>query len=410
MPSAKQSENQSLWGSCFNRNELAGSLGDLGTIFPIAIGMIVINGLSATAVLYSVGAYYIISGLYFKTTVPVQPMKVIGAYALATAISPGQIVSAGMWMGLILLVLALTGTINLVCRAVPAPVVRGVQFAVGLLLLKQGVLQMIGASKIQQAWKAAEPFLSVQSIGPIPIGIVLGIGAVVLILLLLENRVFPAGLVVVFTGVLAGLLLGGYRELSNLSLGLHLPPLLPYGLPTRADLVLGFTVLALPQLPMTVGNAVIAQAGLNREYFGEKVAKRQTFTALAVSMGLANVLCAVIGGMPMCHGAGGLAAHYRFGARTFGSNLIIGAAFLVIGLFLGDRAISLIGLLPFSVLGSLLVFAGAQLALTVMDVRDRKDYFVVVLMVGTALATNLAIAFVFGIALSYALKSPRLKV
>jgi SulP family sulfate permease len=125
---------------------------------------------------------------------------------------------------------------------------------------------------------------------------------------------------------------------------------------------------------------------------------------------LANFLSFAVGGMPLCHGAGGLAAHYRFGARTAGSNLMIGMLFLAFALFLGVHALSVVYLLPMAILGVLLIFAGAQLGLTVIDITARKDLFVSLLMLGITLASNLAIGFLVGIAVAYALKSERLKV
>jgi SulP family sulfate permease len=127
-------------------------------------------------------------------------------------------------------------------------------------------------------------------------------------------------------------------------------------------------------------------------------------------MGLANALSFFLGGMPMCHGAGGLASRYRFGARTAGSNLIIGALFLVLALALGKEILAVFYLLPMSALGVLLIFAGAQLALTLMDMQNRKDLFVPLLVLGITLAANLAAGFIAGIALAYALKSERLSV
>jgi SulP family sulfate permease len=394
----------------FNRQELSGSLGDLGTLLPIAIGLILINGLSATPIFLLVGVFYILSGLYFRCTVPVQPMKVIGAYAIAMSLSPMQISVSGFWMGVFLLLLAVTGAISLVGKYVPKPTVRGVQLTTGILLLTQGVRFMLGDTALQKAHGAAEPFLSFSSIGPVPIGILLGLVSVVLILMLLENQVIPAALVVIGLGLVTGLALGGYRGLSGIGIGLHLPEVLPLGWPTASEAVLALTVLALPQLPMTIGNAVIAQADLTSEYFGKEVARRSTFRALAISMGLINLAGSFLGGMPLCHGAGGLAAHYRFGARTAGSNLMIGSIFLGIGLLFGDQAARLVAILPLSVLGALLVFAGAQLALTILDVKERKDLFVTLSMLGIALATNLAIGFAVGFVLAYLLRTKWINV
>ena len=127
-------------------------------------------------------------------------------------------------------------------------------------------------------------------------------------------------------------------------------------------------------------------------------------------MSIANFLSFLLGGMPLCHGAGGLAAHYRFGARTAGSNLMIGTIFIVLAVFLGIHSIAVVNLIPLSVLGILLIFAGGQLALTVIDVEERKDLFVVLIMLGITLASNLAIGFGVGLAIAYALKSDRLSV
>ncbi|MBN1611010.1 MAG: putative sulfate/molybdate transporter, partial [Polyangiaceae bacterium] len=353
----------------FDRYEIAGSLGDLGTLLPLAVGLILINGLDSTATFLSIGLFYVLAGLYFGVTVPVQPMKVISAYAIASAMTGQQVAASGLWIGVLLLTSGITGTMTRVRSLVPQSTVRGVQLVTGILLFVEGIKFMLGCTSLQQAQGAGEPFLSVSSLGPIPVGIVLGVVGVIVILLLLESRVAPAALVVVVGGSVAGLALGGWRNLADFHVGLHLPQPLPFGLPTSTDLVFALTALALPQIPMTIGNAVVAQADLTREYFGDEEAKRSSPRALAVSMGLANVVTSFFGGMPLCHGAGGLAAHYRFGARTAGSNLMIGALFLVAGLLVGDQAVAVFSLLPFSVLGALLCFAGAQLAMMILDVK-----------------------------------------
>lgn len=393
----------------FDRQELAGSLGDLGTLLPLAIALLVVNGLNATGLLLTVGLLYVASGLYFRVTVPVEPMKVIGAYAVAGALAPEQITAATLWTGALLLTLGLTGGINVVRRIVPFATVRGVQFAAGVLLLVQGVSLVAGTSALQRARGSAEPFLPTTHIGDVPLGLVLGLAAVLIILLLLDNRRAPAALVVVAGGLAAGLLLGGWHALENFHVGLHLPTFLPFGWPSATVALVALTSLALPQLPMTIGNAVIAQADLTREYFGQQAASRVTPRALTISMGLANLAAACVGGMPLCHGAGGLAAHYRFGARTAGSNLMIGAAFLALAFLVGDLAPRILTLLPFGVLGALLCFAGAQLALTIADVRERSDLLVVIATLGITLALDLATGFAASIILAWLIRLVRLR-
>jgi SulP family sulfate permease len=393
----------------FNRMELAGSLGDLGTILPLAIGMILINGLNPTGLIMSVGLFYLFSGLYFKVTCPVEPMKVIGAYAVATGITATQIQSSCLLVFLFLIIIGGTGAITLAGRYIPKPVIRGVQLSTGVLLISQGVRLMLGTSRFQQLSRAAEPYLKVQTVGWLPIGLIIGIVLGLLVLFLLENRRLPAALVVVGAGLLVGVLLGTREGWHQMKIGVYLPKLLPYGFPTSADFSFALLVLVLPQIPMTLGNAVIANADLSIQYFPQD-GRRVTYRALCISMALGNLLSFFLGGMPMCHGAGGLASRYRFGARTAGSNLIIGAFFLIMALFLGFHSMAVIYMLPMAALGVLLIFAGAQLTLPLLDMQTRKDLFVPVLVLGITLASNLAAGFISGIAVAYILKSKKLSV
>jgi len=393
----------------FNRQEFAGSLGDLGTILPIAIGMILVNGLNPSGLFLSVGLFYILTGIYYGVTVSVQPMKVIGAYAIATAMSSGQVLAAGLLMGMVLLVLGLTGAIDIIGKYTPKSVTRGVQLSTGTLLMAQGVKLMIGTSKLQLFHKMTEPYLSVQSLGPIPIGIFIGIAGALLTLFLLDNKKMPAGLVVVILGLFIGLILGTKEGFDKISFGFYLPQWLPLGFPVKTDFTFALFALVLPQLPMTVGNAVIANADLSKEYFGEK-SKKVTYRGLSITMALGCILSFFLGGMPLCHGAGGLAAHYRFGARTAGSNFMIGILFVLLVLSLGSGILAVIYLIPMAILGVLLIFAGSQLALTIQDIFHRKDLFVVVVILGITLAKNLGFGVMAGFGLAYLLKSEKVKI
>jgi SulP family sulfate permease len=393
----------------FHRREFAGSLGDLGTLLPIAIAMVLINGLDPLGVFFSIGVYYIVAGLYFRLTVPVQPMKVIGAYAIATAMSAEQILASSLLMGVFLLLIGATGAIDIIRKWTPKSTIRGVQLATGVLLMSGGVKFILGTSNIQALHGIAEPYLTLQAVGPLPIGVIIGILGFILTLFLLDNRRSPAGLVVVAAGLTIGLVLGKQIAIWPETWALHLPQFMPLPFPAQADFSFALLILVLPQLPMTLGNAVIAYTDLSREYFGER-ADRLTNRKACISMALANIFSFALGGMPMCHGAGGLAAHYRFGARTAGSNIMIGVIFLLLVLGLGNNIVDFFNLLPMSILGVLLVFAGAQLALTVMDLESRKDFFVAILILGITLAANLAAGFIVGIATAHLLRWEKLSI
>jgi len=393
----------------FTRTELAGSFGDLGTLLPLAAGMIMINKLEPTGIFYVVGLFYIFSGLYFRLTCPVEPMKVISAYAIATGISATQIQASCFWVCIMLGLIGVTGLINHIGQFVQKPVIRGVQFSTGLLLISQGVKLITGASPLQILQHSAEPYLSLQNISFLPIGILLGSCVGFITLLLLDNKRFPAGAVVVGIGLTVGLIFGTHEGWSEVKIGLYLPQLLPYSLPSMQDVGFALLVLTLPQIPMTIGNAVIANADLSAQYFPDK-SSRVTHRALCVSMALANGASYLFGGMPLCHGAGGLASRFRFGARTAGSNIMIGTLFLLTALLLGDGILAVIHLLPMSVLGVLLVFAGAQLSLTILDMKTRKEVFIVIVIVGITLAANLAAGFITGVFLFYLLKWKKLSI
>lgn len=391
----------------FNRLEIAGSLGDLGVLLPIAVGMVLVCHLPAEGVFLAIGLYYIFSGMYFGITTPVQPMKVIGSYGVAMALSAEVIQASSLWIGVLLLAIGLSGAMKKVSKFVPKVVIRGVQLATGVLLMAQGVKLIFGSSSTQLKAKLGEPFLAVSTLGPIELCWIFGIIAVILTLFLINNHKYPAATVVVCFGFLMGIVLG--KGVSFDAFGFHFPDFIPTGIPSWVSFSTAFFVLAMPQLPMTLGNAVVANEDLAKEYFGDG-ARRTTGQALCISMGLANIGSFLLGGIPMCHGAGGLAAHYRFGARTAGSNLFIGALFVLTSLFFGPEVLAIVQLLPLSVLGALLVFAGAQLAMTVQDITDRKEYFVCVAILGITLASNLALGYLVGMGLQYLLKQDKFDI
>ncbi|MCP4602110.1 MAG: sulfate permease [Proteobacteria bacterium] len=383
----------------FDRMEIAGSLGDLGTLLPLAASMIVLNGLHATNVFIMAGLFYILAGVYFRVPIAVQPMKVIAAYAIGMGLEPVQISSAGLCMGVLILFLGVTNLIGIIRKYTPKSAIRGIQLALGVVLIQKGLGLMI------------KPDLSlvVQSIGPVSTGIVLGAVGLVLTLFFLNNKKLPAGILIVLFGIAFGLLFGQSNETMPTAIGIHLPGPLPYGWPSLSDFLIVLPLAVLPQLPMTIGNAIISNTDLTHEYFPE-TGTRVTNRSSSISQGIANIVSFFLGGMPMCHGAGGLAAHYRFGARTAGSNLIIGITMVFLALIFGENIVFALSLMPLSILGVLLVFAGLQLALMIQDLQDRQDFFTAILMLGLALSFNLAVAFIAGITLAYMLKSSRINV
>lgn len=387
----------------FNRMELAGSLGDLGALLPLALGMILINGLDPVGLFFCVGLFYLLGGAYYRAPIAVQPMKTVSAYAVATGISATAIAASGMWLGVLLLLAAYGPVLTFLKRFIPIPVVRGVQVSTGVLLAIQGCKLVLGRSSLQGV--LSEPQLGLGAIFGVPWSIILGLLALGAILALLDSKRYPAALVVVSGGFITGLLFKG----AGLSLGLYSPSLFPFGLPSWADFAFALPMLVLPQLPMTIGNAVFANADLSNQLFPE-AKEKVTPKALCVTMGIACLTSSFLGGMPMCHGSGGLAAHYRFGARTNGSNLFAGALFLGASILLGPSLVNALNLIPLAVLGVLLFMAGVELCLTIRDLTERSGLFIVFFMLVFSITVNLAVAFLAGIVLSRYVEYRRISI
>ena len=356
----------------FNRAELAGSLGDLGTFIPLLVAMVSQCGLQLVPSLIAAGLMNIVTGFAFGIPMPVQPMKAIAAVAIAEGLSESQILTAGITTGLVILILGLTGLVGWLDRAVPRSVVRGLQLALGLKLLTGG----FGMVAHSGSWIGAD------SIG-------LGILCGVIVLTLYFSTRWPGALVVFVIGLVA--LLYAHPQFIRASAAgwsWHWPDL------THAsDWATGFLRGTIPQIPLTTLNSVIAVCALSVDLFPNRPSAPRR---VAVSVGLMNLVCCPFGAMPMCHGAGGLAGQYRFGARTGGSVVMLGAAKIALALLLGGSLLVWLREYPQSVLGVLLLFSGLELAMVCRDQTDRIAFFVLLMTAGASMAVNTAVGFVVG--------------
>ena len=386
----------------FNRMELAGSLGDLGTLLPIVMGMILINRLSPTTVFLAFGLFYLMTGFYYRLPIPVQPLKAVGAIAIAypNQITESVIGAGGILFGLLLLVLSVTGTVDRLARLFTQPVVRGIQLALGLIFLKKGI-ELIVTQKV---------FLSGVDgrFSDYPVNLVMGFIVFALVLALLDNKKFPAALAALAFGIIAGLALGGFQG-QSFSIG---PTRIELISPSLGDFWTAFIMLILPQVPLTIGNACVGTADMCSAVFpNSPLLSRTKAGRFALTMGLANLPAGLFGAVPMCHGTGGLAAHYRFGARTGGAPVIIGIFFVFLALVLGELGFAILSLLPNSVLGVLLIFAGLELCPLVRSLKSNEEFFVALLIAGIALAVpNMAWAFGIGIAVDLFIRKTGMKI
>ena len=386
----------------FDRVELAGSLGDLGTLLPIVVAMILINKLSPTAVFLSFGIFYLIVGFYYRLPVPVQPLKAVGAIAIANPalITESVIGASGIIFGVTLLLLAISGTVDKIAKLFTQPVVRGIQLALGLVFLRKGVELIIGKNLFLSgvAGKFAE----------YNINLIIGVAVFLMVLALLDNKKLPAALAALAAGIIAGLVLGGFDGL-RFSLG---PTEIHIISPTLKDFWTAFIMLILPQIPLTIGNACVGTADTCYSLFPKNpLLSKAKAGKFALTMGLANFPAGFFGAVPMCHGTGGLAAHYRFGARTGGAPIMIGTLLVVMALAFGEFGFTLLAMIPNSVLGVLLIFAGLELCPLIRSLKANEEFFVALLIAGIALSvTNMSWAFVIGIIADLFIRKMKIKI
>ena len=367
----------------FDRGELAGAVADLGVLVPIAVALIVKNGLSATAVLLPAGLLYVVAGLLYRLPVPVQPLKAFGAIAIAQGLGSNEIAVGALLMGGVFVVLGASGLLNRVAKIFPLPIIRGVQLSVGLLFC-------------QLAWKltTAPPAAFTDHVQPTWW---LVAGAVVVTLVgLLMHRLTVALVLVVLTIIAIGLTFHGPVVFGPSPV--RFPELSIQAFTTAA------VVLVLPQLPLTFANSCLATADAARTYFGP-AAERVQPGRLAMSLGVANLLAGSISGMPVCHGAGGLTAHYSFGARTGGAPIILGTVLLVLAMAFGASLPALLAGFPLPILAGLLAMAGLLHIALLKDLRQPTHWALAIAVGITGLLSNLAIALVGALLIWWAAKA-----
>ncbi|HEX5318969.1 MAG TPA: putative sulfate/molybdate transporter [Stellaceae bacterium] len=315
--------------------ELSGACGDLGTFIPHAIGAITVAGLAPAGVLFGFGVFLVSTGLFYGLPLPVQPMKAVSAVILTDGLKPGQVAAAGMMLGVVLLSLGLTGWIGKLARAIPQSVSAGLQLGLGLLMGVLGVKLIL-----TMPW--------------------IGFGSLLALVALTRVPRCPAAPIVLIAAALAGWATNNAVMPGPASFAPSLPQMT---IPSLDDVWRSFEIAVVPQLSLTLTNAVFVTASLSRELFQEDglIASERN---LALSSGLANVLLCPFGAMPMCHGAGGLQAQYRFGGRTGLTPIIFGVAVLVLAVGFGDRAATLFAIIPIGAVGALLILAGTDLAIS----------------------------------------------
>lgn len=355
----------------FNLRELAGSMGDFGTLLPLAIGYIAICDVHPAGLLIMIGIANIITGIVYKLPMPVEPMKVIAVVAIAQHWTPSMVYASAFAMGIVWIVFALTGLISWIEKVTPKSVIRGIQTTLGVMLA-------IEAFKlISTAW-------------------LLGVISILIVLFLRKNKYAPAAIVLMAVGFGMVFFRGEFQLIEKPAL--TLPRFTTF---TMTEIWQVMILAGFAQIPLTITNATIATSSLIKNYWPER---KINTTQLAWNQGLMNVIFPFFGGMPLCHGAGGLASQYYYGARTGGANILEGLTEICLGLFFSASIVGIFTYFPMAIIGGMMFLVGVELTKFAWKVKIDVEFVPLIITVVVALLTNMAIGYVSGIAVHYLIR------
>lgn len=350
--------------------ELSGSLGDLGTLLPLMTALVITHSISLPSTLLFTGAANILTGVAFGIPLPVQPMKAIAAVAIAQKFTIEENVAAGIVVAALVGTLSVTGLINWANQVTPVPVVKGIQVGAGLSLCLSA-----GSSLLQPlGWTG--PWWGDN--------LIWALAAALFLLFTLAYPKLPYALIVFTLGIILSII----SPRDNIS-----PPptgsAIPIVHPSGHDFWKATTTASLGQLPLTLLNSVIAASALASDLLpSPPYPATPTVTEIGISVAAINLIGCWFGAMPACHGSGGLAGQYRFGARSGSSIIFLGSVKFILGvasLFKPAPIVNVLSGIPKSLLGILVLAAGIELAkvgeslntdardLRVLDINQQWD-------------------------------------
>ena len=354
----------------FDRNEWSGAFGDIGTDFPLIVGMILAAGLDSASVLVTFGVMQIFTGSFYKMPMPIQPLKAMATIVITQKISPNILYGGGLAIGISMLLLNITKLIDWISRVVPKAVIRGIQLGLGIKLGLLALQDYVIADGVTGYYLAAAAFL--------------------LAIFLLGNRKYPPAIFIIMLGMFYAFVfkVDGHSFIN--AVGIHLPQI---HTPTWADILTGFLILTIPQIPLSIGNSILATNQIANDWYPKRTV---TIRKISYTYSLINLINPFFSGIPTCHGSGGIVGHHTFGGRTGGSVIIYGCLYIFLGLFLSQGFDTLVHIFPLPILGILLLFESLGLMLLVQDVTDSKWSFMIGLLVGL-ISGGIRYGFVIGL-------------
>lgn len=369
-------------GNRYSLSEWAGAAGDLGTILPLAFALVIFNGFSPHRLFFLWGLVFVATGLYFRIPVSVQPLKAMVVIAIAAGFGTTELASTALFFGLLILLLSVTGFIRVLQRWFTQALVRGIQLGIGLILLQKAFTLV------------RDTGFHLGSEGTTLLNLALTIIVIVILGIFQLRMKLPVSIVLIFLGI--GL---------SILFGVTFPESWDHGSIVRFQLPeIGFfwsalVLLMIPQLPLTLGNAIYAASDACHSFWPER-SGRVNPTSLGTSIGISNLLIGTAGGFPVCHGAGGMAAYEKFGGRTGGTTVIIGSILIVSALI--RPAADLLFYIPIPLLGALLAIASWGLIILVRDLENTAQTSTAIIVGLLSLITrNLTIAVLSGIVIEY---------
>mgnify|MGYP001268268156 FL=1 len=354
----------------FDRNEWSGAFGDIGTDFPLIVGMILAAGLDSASVLITFGVMQIFTGSFYKMPMPIQPLKAMATIVITQKISPNILYGGGLAIGISMFLLNITKLIDWISRVVPKAVIRGIQLGLGIKLGLLALQDYVIADGVAGYYLAAAAFL--------------------LAIFLLGNRKYPPAIFIIVLGMFYAFVFKVDAHSFINAVGIHLPQI---HTPTWADILTGFLILTIPQIPLSIGNSILATNQIANDWYPKRTV---TIRKISYTYSLINLINPFFSGIPTCHGSGGIVGHHTFGGRTGGSVIIYGCLYIFLGLFLSQGFDTLVHIFPLPILGILLLFESLGLMLLVQDVTDSKSSFMIALLVGL-ISGGIQYGFVIGL-------------
>ena len=362
----------------FGLQEFSGSLGDLGTFLPLSLAMAQICGVPLAASFLVAGIAHWVTALRYPIPIAVQPMKAIAALAIAGGLSAGTVYASGLIMAVLVLLIAVTGTADRLYRSLPLSLVRGLQLGIGSLLLWRGV-QWLAPALLDFGASSLAPWV---------------LAALAIAVAGLRWRV-PAALLIMLAGTALV-----WPQIGFEGVALWWPSLV---WPQAQEFVAALPVVA-TQLPTTLLNSVIAVVVLSRDLYPRLPATTVTPRGLCTTVGGLNIMAAMFGGLPLCHGSGGLAAQHRFGARSNGALWMLGGLKIGLALFAGATLTALVVAFPKALLGVLLLVSGLELIRVGLRLPHSQAGVAAFVVAAGVLLQQIVLAVVLGLLVNYSLQ------